>query len=276
MNIIVKYMTNNDCYKAGRKITPKGIMVHSTAVPGVMAADWYSRWNRSGISKCVHAFLDDKEIYQYLPWNHRGWHAGGAANNTHIGFEICEPKDLKDKEYFEKAYANAVELAAYLCKQYGLTEKEVLCHSEGYKKGIASNHADVMHWFPMHGKNMDTFRADVKKKLEQGGGNRMLLKKGMSGTDIRQLQADLKDLGFDPGPVDGIFGDKTEKAVKAFQGKYGLAADGIAGPITLGKIEVLMNQQKSPAVDYKKLYEAAKAENDLLKKKLDEIKKIVG
>ena len=28
--------------------------------------------------------------YQTLPWDHRGWHAGGSANNTHIGFEICE------------------------------------------------------------------------------------------------------------------------------------------------------------------------------------------
>ena len=51
------------------------------------------------------------------------------------------------------------------CKQYGLTEKDILCHSEGYRKGIASNHADVMHWFPKHGKSMDTFRADVQALL---------------------------------------------------------------------------------------------------------------
>lgn len=31
--------------------------------------------------------------------------------------------------------------------------------------GIASNHADVMHWFPKHGKSMDTFRVDVKSGL---------------------------------------------------------------------------------------------------------------
>ena len=44
---------------------------------------------------CVHAFigkLADSSIatYQTLPWNYRGWHAGGKANDTHIGFEICE------------------------------------------------------------------------------------------------------------------------------------------------------------------------------------------
>ena len=50
-------------------------------------------------------------------------------------------------------------------KQFGLTEADIICHSEGYKKGIASNHGDVMHWFPRHGKSMDTFRADVKALL---------------------------------------------------------------------------------------------------------------
>ncbi len=53
----------------------------------------------------------------------------------------------------------------YLCKQFNLTEKDIICHSEGYKLGIASNHGDVMHWFPKHGKSMDTFRSDVKAGL---------------------------------------------------------------------------------------------------------------
>ena len=37
----------------------------------------------------------------------------------------------------------------------------------GYKQGIASNHGDVMHWFPKHGKSMDTFRAAVKELWRQ-------------------------------------------------------------------------------------------------------------
>ena len=62
-------------------------------------------------------------------------------------------------------YREAVELCAYLCMEYGLTEKNIICHSEGYKLGIASNHTDVMHWFPKHGKNMDMFRSEVKALL---------------------------------------------------------------------------------------------------------------
>lgn len=184
-NLKTKYMTRNDCYKAGRKITPKGIMIHSTAAPGVMASSWFIRWNRSykaGEIKqqvCVHAFVDDVEIWQYLPWNHRGWHAGGSANDTHIGIEICEPGgfyysggsnmvdyDVKKNEaYFRKAWNNTVNLCVLLCKEYGLTENDITGHVEGHKKGIASNHADPLHWFPKHGESMDNFRADVKKLL---------------------------------------------------------------------------------------------------------------
>lgn len=186
MNIKTKFMVRNDCYTTGRKIVPKGIMIHSTATPGVMAKDWYSRWNKSykageiNRQACVHAFVDDKEIWQYLPWNHRGWHAGGRANNTHIGIEICEPGGfsysgganmvgydrVKNEPYFRASWNNAVELCVYLCKKYSLTEKNIICHSEGAKKGIASNHADVMHWFPKHKEDMDSFRKVVKEKLQ--------------------------------------------------------------------------------------------------------------
>lgn len=43
----------------------------------------------------------------------------------------------------------------------------VICHKEGNLRGIASNHKDVTHWFPIHGKSMDTFRADVAAELAQ-------------------------------------------------------------------------------------------------------------
>src|SRR5699024_11859850 len=105
--------------------------------------------------------------YLTLPRNHRGSHAEGDANNTHIRFEICED-NLTDKTYFNKVYKEAVELAAYLCKQYKLTVKNIIGHYEGYQKKIASNHGDPRHWFSTHGKSMDTFRADVKKALANG------------------------------------------------------------------------------------------------------------
>lgn len=185
MNLHKLILTNNACYKAGKTIVPKGIMVHSTGAnnpylkryigpdDGQLGKNQHNNhWNHDkpdGREVCAHAFigkLADGSIstYQTLPWNHRGWHAGGSANDTHIGFEICED-DLTDTSYFSAIYKEALELCAHLCMQHGLTEKNIVCHSEGYKLGIASNHGDVMHWFPKHGKSMDTFRADVRKLL---------------------------------------------------------------------------------------------------------------
>lgn len=189
MNLRKLFFTNNACYKAGRTIIPEGIMVHSTGAnnpmlkryvgpdDGLLGKNQYNNhWNQPMERQvCVHGFIGklvDGNIatYQTLPWNHRGWHAGGSANDTHISFEICED-GLTDSGYFNKVYTEAVELCAYLCKLYGLTEKNIICHCEGHAQGIASNHGDVMHWFPKFGKNMDTFRAAVKEKLSAPSGD---------------------------------------------------------------------------------------------------------
>ena len=199
MRLIKCMLTANDCYKAGRTITPKGVMVHSTGANNPLVARYVqpvegqkdeaqlkaeiggnrnaNDWNNPGLDVCTHAFvgkLADGGVgtVQTLPWNHRGWHAGtgtsgGSANNTHIAFEICED-DLTDEGYFRKVYQEAVELTAMLCKTYNLNplaDGVVICHSEGYQRGVASNHADVMHWFPKFGKSMDTFRSDVSKAM---------------------------------------------------------------------------------------------------------------
>lgn len=176
LKISQNYMTNNDCYKTGRKIKPIGVMVHSDACKaGIKARGWYSRWNKPGIEACVHAFIDDEEVIEYLPTEvgncHRAWHGGGSSNNTHIAFEMCEPKDYNDTEYFNKVYKNAVEYTAHLLKKHGITnvtKNTVPCHYEGYLLGIATDHSDVFHWWKYQNKTMDDFRNDVKALLNGG------------------------------------------------------------------------------------------------------------
>lgn len=58
----------------------------------------------------------------------------------------------------------------------------------------------------------------------------------MTGVDVRTLQAALNAGGFDCGAADGAFGAATETALKRFQGRYKLGADGIAGKGTWGKL----------------------------------------
>lgn len=190
MNLHQQILTQNDCYKAGRTIKPRGIMVHSTGAnnprlsryvapdDGLLGTPSSRHWNQPGTTACVHAFIGllaggGMATYQTLPWTMRGWHAGqgrrGSANNTHISFEICED-GLTNEGYFSAAYREAVELTAYLCRELGLEPLEdgvVICHSEGYERGVASNHTDVMHWFPKFGKTMDDFRADVAREVEE-------------------------------------------------------------------------------------------------------------
>ena len=73
------------------------------------------------------------------------------------------------------------------------------------------------------------------------------LKLGSTGTEVRNVQKKLKELGFLKGNVDGDFGEATEKAVKAFQKQYGLTVDGKVGANTLAKLATARATAK-PAV----------------------------
>lgn len=188
MRLRQQFLTKNDCYRAGNTIRPKGVMVHSTGannpkvcryVPGddeLGRNTGGNHWNQPG-KFCVHAFIGkfaDGKVgtVQTLPWNRLAWHCGsgkkGSANGTHISFEICEDR-LTDPAYFQAVYQEAVELTAMLCRKYGLdplADGVVLCHAEGHKRGVASNHGDVLHWWPKFGKTMDNFRADVARTMK--------------------------------------------------------------------------------------------------------------
>lgn len=177
-------MINNDAYNETNDFTQlKGIFVHSTATPGAMADRWYLAWNKPDTNVAVHAFLDDKGVYKYLPYEQIAWHAGKPANLYYLDFEICEPSGFKyvnnqisgynieeQQEYFDKIWINATVYTAYLCKINGLdvTEDTVMSHAEGAWKGIATNHGDPNHWFTLHNKTMDDFRNDVRKILASG------------------------------------------------------------------------------------------------------------
>lgn len=188
MRLRTQLLIKNECYTTNQKIQPKGIMVHSTGannpnvsryVPGndeighnTSGTHWDQK-RPGGRQVCVHAFIGkfaDGRVgtVQTLPFDTRGWHCAGAANNTHIGFEICEDA-LTDPSYFSEVYQEAVEFTAMLCQKYNLDPLKdgvVICHKEGYNRGLASNHADVLHWFPKFGKTMDMFREDVYKNMK--------------------------------------------------------------------------------------------------------------
>ncbi len=188
MQIKETILTNNPCYKAGKTIAVKGLMLHSVGCPQPSALVFVNNWNKSTYDRaCVHAFIDGNTgvIYQCLPWSHRGWHGGGASNNTHIGVEMCEPACIKytsgsnftcsdtatAKAVVKRTYEAAVELFAFLCKQYNLdplADGVIISHREGHARGIASNHGDPEHlWNGLKmGYTMDGFRKAVAAAMK--------------------------------------------------------------------------------------------------------------
>ena len=64
----------------------------------------------------------------------------------------------------------------------------------------------------------------------------LLLKLGASGLEVRKLQGRLAELGYYAGGMDGVYGESTADAVKAFQRNNGLSGDGQAGQQTQSKL----------------------------------------
>lgn len=189
--IITSYLTNNPCYKAGRTIEVKGLMLHSIGCPQPDPRVFVASWNSPAHDdSCVHGFVGAEETIITLPCMEtpgramRGWHGGGASNNTHIGVEMCEPDCIKytggasftcsDRAaaaaFVERTTANAVELFARLCRFHGLDPLlDIISHAEGYALGIATNHGDPDHMWRQLGMDysMDHFRADVAARMRE-------------------------------------------------------------------------------------------------------------
>lgn len=187
MKITQSILTKNPCYKTGKKITVKGLMLHSVGCPQPSASVFIKQWDDAEYNRaCVHAFIDGNngKVYQTLPWNHRGWHGGGKCNDTHIGIEMCEPSHIKytsgstftctDKvkarAVVQRTYDTAVVLFAHLCVKYNLDPMtDIISHKEGASKGIASKHSDPEHLWKQLGMGytMNTFRKAVKAAMKK-------------------------------------------------------------------------------------------------------------
>ena len=78
-----------------------------------------------------------------------------------------------------------------------------------------------------------------------------ILKNGMTGDDVKELQTCLIGLDYDCGVwgADGEFGDATEQAVERFQTAHGCMVDGEVGPETLAALEKAMEEAEAPVKD---------------------------
>lgn len=90
--------------------------------------------------------------------------------------------------------------------------------------------------------DVDTPVDDTVRNLSYKAGKPLL-----HGEDVRKLQVDLNALGFDCGDTDGIFGKKTDAAVRAFQAANNLEVDGIVGTKTRSAMELALESAGAPS-----------------------------
>ena len=187
LQLTQQFITNNRTFSSPIRQTVRGLMLHSVGVGQPNASVFIRSWDSSAAGTSVHAVIErGGRVFQTLPWNFRAWHAGGSANNTHIGVELTEPASIRyttganfvdsdpnaTRAHVLDTYQTAVALFADLCLIHGLdalSDGVIVSHSEGQRRGIASNHADVEHLWGRFGLTMAQFRRDVAALAGQGG-----------------------------------------------------------------------------------------------------------
>lgn len=129
VNIIQDFIPVGANNRPGYAMTPLYITVHNTANTAVGAdAAAHARYLKNpDTTTSWHFTVDDTEIYQHLPLNENGWHAGdgnGSGNRASIGIEICENADGD----FAKATANAQWLIKTLMTEQNISLANVVPH----------------------------------------------------------------------------------------------------------------------------------------------------
>ena len=187
-----------------------------------------------------HLSVDDKYIYQHIPFNESAWHTGDGSglksgNRNAIGIEICENPDMD----YAKAEENAVALSAYLMDIFNIGINKVKPHqaySGKYCPRVILKRDGSFSKFSNRINKANGVTPIIKESVS------MSLKIGDRSPDVKTLQENLNKLGHNAGTTDGIFGPATDKALKSFQRATGITVDGIAGPQTFAKITALTRQ----------------------------------
>lgn len=260
--------------KCPHAMTPTRIVIHNTA-NDASAKNEIAYMHRNNMKTSFHFAVDDKEAVQGIELNRNAWHASdgnGKGNREGIAIEICYSKSGGGR--WLKAIDNAAELTAKLLKDYGwgidkvtkhqdysgkhcphrildeygwdnfinlvkskmgATEKPSTAHAPSKPK--SNINTDVLNWqkaatadgykFPKYGAD-GKWGAECETVAKKAVCKRRLTFKYPFLTKIVQKAVSVT--------VDGKFGKNTQTAVKAFQKKNGLVADGVVGYNTWKKI----------------------------------------
>ncbi|MGM7720478.1 peptidoglycan recognition protein family protein [Metabacillus sp. Hm71] len=219
------------------------ITYHNTA-NDASAENEVKYMNSNNNSVSYHFAVDDKEVIQAVPTNRIAWHCGdggkGKGNRKSIGVEVCYSRS--GGERFKKAEALAHKFIAQLLHERGWGTDRVKQHNFWSGKNCPHRVRAEGRW--------NEVIAEIQAELNKLKGTNTpvkptpsvtkgYLEKGDKGAAVKELQTLLEKAGFEVGAIDGIFGNATDKAVRAFQAKYKLSVDGLAGNATMQVLETV-------------------------------------
>lgn len=223
----------------------EGVVMHETAVEGDSVARNKRVFGNDGWKRMeafVHAFVDAEKIWLSADPRYPAWGSGYTANKRYLQIELCR---VKTKSEFLASYDRWVWLAAKFLKdrKLGVIDGKTLVSHRWVSNNLGgTNHTDPIAYLSRWGKTWADVVKDVKRHYNNFNEERVVtaikdyLSEGDSGSQVKQLQADLFKLGYSI-LVDGIFGPDTESKVKLFQKDHKLTVDGIAGKNTEAAIK---------------------------------------
>lgn len=222
--------------------------------------------NQRGLS--VHFILDDDgTLYQTLDLKEKSWH-GGKNNPISVGIEITNranarrfpdayslknqrkrkvgPRGIRNEliggklykgfEYTNQQYETLILLSSCLLSVFPRIKCDFPRDSDGnLKKGLISDpkeHCGFICHYHINREKWDPVAFDYSRFLRGVSGNYIPVSNFNNLDDWLGRQTLLNLFNYEPGVIDGMFGKKTEDALKRFQKDSGLNPDGKWGPKT--------------------------------------------
>ena len=225
----------------GNKISK--ITIHHTAVVNASLQAIGNGFSGSRVASANYGIDSDGNVGMYVEEQYRAITSSNTANDSKaVTIEVMNCKGSPNWEVSDKALAALIELCVDICKRNGIAKLSYT----GDKSGNLTRHnmfaATTCPGPYLQGK-FPYIVTEVNRRLsaEKKGDYTMEMRNletGCAGEDVRALQILLMGRGYDCGNAgaDGVFGSKTDTAVRNYQKDKGLAVDGIAGKNTMGSL----------------------------------------
>lgn len=227
-------------------MTPKGICVHNTA-NNAPAKNEIAYMIRNNNQVSFHFAVDGDEIWQGVPTDRNTWHAGdganGEGNRNYISIEICYSKSGGDK--FIRAEKKAAAFIAELLKEHNWGVDKVKKHQDfsgkycphrtldmGWQRFLNMIQAElnVLNGVKEEPKPSTSSFFPAKGYFGPGDTHVNVGKIAVFMRRVFPAYTNAKALG-------NYYGQYIQAAIKEFQRRTGLVADGCVGPITLAELK---------------------------------------